>query len=47
MESNYITGEAICELLEAINVNQKVIEFKIANQVRICNNTNNYIACLF
>ena len=33
MESNFITGEAICEILEAININQKVIEFRIANQV--------------
>ncbi|KAK2164136.1 hypothetical protein LSH36_68g06012 [Paralvinella palmiformis] len=32
MESNYISGRCILMLLEAINVNKKVIEFKIANQ---------------
>jgi len=32
LESNFISGEAICELLEAINVNQKITEFRIANQ---------------
>lgn len=32
MESNYISGETIVLLLEAINVNQVVTEFKITNQ---------------
>ena len=33
MESNYIRGEAICDLLEAINIKQSVTEIHVANQV--------------
>lgn len=32
LESNYITGAGIVELLEAINANQAVSEFRVANQ---------------
>ena len=35
MESNYISGSAIVELLEGINAHMSVTEFRITNQVCI------------
>ena len=34
VESNYISGNGIVALVEAINVNQTVTELRVANQVR-------------
>lgn len=33
IESNFISGEAILEIMKAINKNMTVIEFRITNQV--------------
>lgn len=35
LESNYISGTGIIELLEGINANQVVTEFRVVNQVRL------------
>lgn len=35
MESNYISGNGIVSLLEAINVHQTVTELRVTNQVRM------------
>nr|KAG5707280.1 hypothetical protein BaRGS_000054 [Batillaria attramentaria] len=34
VESNFLTGEVIVELVKAINVNQTLLELRVANQVR-------------
>ena len=33
VESNFLSGGVIVELLKAINVNQSLLEFRVANQV--------------
>jgi len=33
IESNYVSGQAIVNILAAINVHQVVTEFKVSNQV--------------
>lgn len=39
VESNFLTGEVLVELVKAINVNQTLLELRVANQVREGNDT--------
>ena len=34
LESNFLSGELIVEIMKAINKNQTVVELRVANQVR-------------